>query len=476
MRPRIPNEILELVEAIKTAGGKAYLVGGGVIDQLMDKTVKDWDIEVFNLSYDNLLDITMQTTAKADLIGQKFGIIKTFSGNYDIELSIPRKDNKTGPKHKDFDVTLIPNMTVEEAAKRRDFTINAIYYDFETGEYIDPVNGITHLRSGLLHPVDRDTFKEDPLRAFRALQILARKCKIFSIELAIAISELVEGCNHLTGDAILGEMNKLLMMSKKPSIGLELLAFELTSDITVEYFDNLSEFNSALIYFFPELQALIGCKQREKYHPEGDVWTHTLMVIDQAARYRDELPEEWRLPFMWGMLLHDVGKPIATRMNEEKGHLTSIDHDKLGEPIARKFMERLTNNKDLIDKVCSIVKVHMRPRLLLKATPKRAAWRRLQNICPLNILAYVSMCDNDGRGDPLERCGKEDESFIKTMEVHKILGSPTDKIKPVLMGRHLIQHGFKPGPKFGPILEKAYKYQLETGCENVQELIDYSIG
>lgn len=456
MEHLIPDKIFILVERLSQSGGKSYLVGGGVIDLIQGRKIKDWDIEVFGLNY---LDIEMCIKflkgAKADLIGQKFGVVKVSYEGLDIELSIPRRDSKIGPKHQDFDIELVPDMTIEEAARRRDFTINALYYDFETGQVIDLFNGINHLNNGILHPVDVETFIDDPLRAFRAVQIVARKAKHWTTGLQTLIHNMHSTLKFVSGEAIFGEMNKLLMLAEKPSVGLSHLYDK----------DYLS-----LIDLWPELKALIGCEQNPKWHPEGDAWTHTLMVVDEAAKYRDELSEEWRLPFMWGMLLHDIGKPIASYWDEEKQKITSIDHDRIGEPIARQFMERLTNNQNLIDKVCAIVKVHMRPRLLLKATPKRAAWRRLQNECPLNILAYVSMADEDGRGTPNEILGKSDPVFIKTIQVYEELGKPEANIKPILMGRHLIERGHKPGLEFGPILERAYEYQIETGCEDIEEL------
>jgi len=453
---KIPEQIDKLVNAIKEEGGKAYLVGGGVIDSLQGRAIKDWDIEVFYMSYDQLLQVATKVAGKADLIGQKFGVVKVKPDGIDVELSIPRKDNKSGPGHKDFNIELIPDLSVTEAARRRDFTINAIYYDFETGTHIDPFDGISDLKLGKLHPVDKETFVEDPLRAFRAVQIVARKSRTWTYGLMDAIQKMQPELEHLSGDAIFGEMNKLLMLADKPSIGLYFLNHK------------LKLIYGALIDMFPELKALIGCEQREKFHPEGDVWSHTKLVVNEAAKYRDELPEEWQLAFMWGMLLHDVGKPSTTKMGK-KGYLTSYSHDKVGGPIARTFMERLTNNHELIDKVCSIVELHMRPRLFKDGT-KLAAWKRLQNRCPLNILAYVSIADGDGRGTK-EKLGKTDPVFIECMNKYTEFGCQPGKIPPVLMGRHLIEAGYKPGVKFGKMLEAAYKYQISSDCEDIKTLL-----
>ena len=453
-----PETIKKITTKLALAGGKSYLVGGATIDIITGKEPKDWDIEVFNISYQAIINqLETIPNIKLDLIGNKFGVVKIKYKGLDIEITIPRRDNKTGPKHTDFDIQLVPNLSIEEAAKRRDITINSMYFDLNNNILHDPYDGLADYKRGVIRAVSSETFVDDPLRAFRVMQLVARKGDFVAPGTIVLCSQMKEECSQLSGDSIYGEFVKLLMKSKFPSKGLVFLK------------------DSNLIELFPELKNLIGCEQRDKWHPEGDAFIHTLMVIDEAAKYRDELPEEWKLSFMWGMLLHDIGKPIATHMDEEKGHLTSIDHDRLGEPLARTFMERLTNNEDLIEKVSSIVKVHMRSRLLLKSSPRRATWRRLQNICPLNILAYVSMADEDGRGDPNEILGKTDPVFIKTMEVYEELGQPSSTIEPILMGRHLIATGLRPGPKFGPMLAKAYEYQLETGCTDINILTKEAI-
>jgi len=450
MNDLFPQTIQDLDAAVRDLGGKAYLVGGGVLNLLRFQEVKDWDIEVFGLSYQDLEMIANQF-GEADLIGQKFGVVKLKANDLDIELAVPRIENNVGPGHKDFDVTLIPDLRLEEAALRRDLTMNAIYLEIGNQKIHDPYNGLVDFQRGIIQHINPETFVEDPLRAFRVMQLVSRKGKFITQETVELCRAMKDACAELSGDAIYGEFYKMLMLSDRPDRGLRFLR------------------NSGLLRLFPELLALVGCPQKEKYHPEGDVWTHTQMVLREAAIYRDDLPEEWRLPFMFGMLLHDVGKPIT--LDPEK--LTTYDHDSKGKRIARKFMKRLTKNEDLIKKVESIVGVHMRPRMFLKSHAKAPAWRRLHNKCPLHILAYVAMCDRDGRGiDPSIREGRGSLVFEECMRMHVIIGSHPENIPPVLMGRHLIEAGYKPGTEFGAMLNKAYEYQLETGCSDIQELIN----
>lgn len=448
MSVSFPQQIKKLDKRIKDMGGTAYVVGGAVLDIIKKRKVKDWDIEVAGLSYEQLLTVSDQ---KADLIGAKFGVVKIKDDGLDIELAVPRIENSTGPKHTDFDIKLVPNISITEAARRRDFTINAIYLEIGTGKIHDPYGGIKDFKRGMIDHIDPKTFVEDPLRAFRAMQLTARKGSRVShatIELCKTMKDM---CSELSGDAIYGEFVKLLMLSNRPDRGLKFLR------------------DSELIDLFPELKILINCPQKEEWHPEGDVWTHTQLVLREAALYRDELPEEWQLPFMFGMLLHDVGKPST--LDPEK--LTNYSHDFEGAPIARQFMERLTPNDKLIDKVERIVSVHMRPRMYLKSNAKASAWRKLHNKCPLHILAYVCVADRDGRAiDPSDRVGKDATVYKECMRMFKVIGEHPDNIPPILMGKHLIEAGYEPGVQFGTMLNKAYEYQLDTGCDNIEKLIE----
>ena len=212
---------------------------------------------------------------------------------------------------------------------------------------------------------------------------------------------------------------------------------------------------------FPELEALIYCPQNPEHHPEGDVWNHTLLAVEEAAAVRKFIPEKWQLGFMFGMLLHDVGKPSTTDYEE----FTAYGHDAAGVEIAEKFMRRLTSNEELISQVKVIVECHMRPLQMVRGDAGASAWRRLHNKCPINILAYV--CDCDAKGSMTS----EDVFKFIMEKFESIAGSEMGKIKPVLMGRHLIAAGYKPGINFSTMLKKAYEHQIDTGCIDENELL-----
>lgn len=448
----IPKIILSIVKKIKLKGGESYLVGGSVIDILCGDKPKDWDIEVYNISYQKLTEL-LSSYGSPDLIGNKFGVVKLKLEDIDMEFSIPRRESRTGLKHQDFDIELIPELSVEEAAIRRDFTINAIYLDLTTGIIKDPFYGLYDLRFGKLQHISSKTFKDDPLRVFRGIQIIGRKVSESTTELNQLVSEMLYKCElkDVPREAIFQELNKLFLKAnsfKSAAIYLE---------------------KTNLLEYFPELLALVDCPQKEEHHKEGCVWTHTKMVVEQAFKYRDELPEEWKLPFMWGMLLHDIGKPETLDLEK----LSTYGHDLIGAKKAKNFMLRFTNSEDFIKKVCLIIRAHMRGRDLVKNNCKMKSWRKLQNVCRLDVLAYVSMCDSDGRLVKPE--GKEG-AFKGIMEKWHELGCPKGKIPSTLMGRHLIEHGLKPGPEFGAILEAAYNYEMKTGCKDIEQLYKNGIG
>ena len=436
------------IQTIKDAGGRCLLVGGAVIDHINDLPIKDWDIEVYGLNYETLLRL-MEQFGKPHAVGKAFGVIKITIDEIDYDLSIPRKENRIGKGHKDFLCELHPDMTPAEAAKRRDLTINSMYLDLHTLEIIDPYNGMEDLKKGIIRVTNRETFQEDPLRVLRIMQILPRKGKKVAPATVKLCREMVHEFPHLSKERLMEEWKKLLLRADKPSMGLEFLR------------------QSQWIQWFPELQSLIGCRQNPLHHPEGDVWKHTLIAIDAAAELKKQLPEDWHLAYMFGILLHDTGKPDTTNTDTLKSH----GHDKLGEEKAKIFMRRICDEKLLIERVTAIVGLHMQPGFLHKGKAKHAAWRRLHNKLRLDVLAMVA------KADALASGGINVDDKFKAgelaMEYFQKLGDKP--IAPVLQGRHLIEAGYQPGRQFTIILKKAYEYQLDTGCEDVQELLEMSI-
>ena len=459
----VPAAVLSLADRVEKAGGKAVLVGGGVIAMIKGHTPKDWDLEVFQLGYDSLAALFSDLNPK--LVGKQFGIIKLTVDGLDVDINVPRIDNKVGVGHDGFECDFDPMMTVEEAARRRDFSINAMAIDLRTGEVIDPYGGLADLEAGVLRATDSHLFVQDPLRALRAMQLLARKAKTVNVGTMQLIRSMVDTFPELAAERVHEEWRKLLLKAERPSVGLEFLR------------------ESGWLVHFPELQALIGCEQHPEWHPEGDVWVHSCHTVDSAAWVRDQgvLPDDWVEPFMFGTMCHDLGKPDVTITpemvaNDEapKERLwTAWGHDQAGMPHGESFLRRMTNNKKLIEKTTTIIGEHMQPFNLWQGKSKMSAYKRLHNRLRLDVLGWVCRCDSCGGpdvsiGDP----DLEHETSTACWDRFSEIGP--EPVKAILMGRHLIGAGVKPGPTFKVRLDAAYEQQIE-GVEDIDTLLQVAL-
>jgi tRNA nucleotidyltransferase (CCA-adding enzyme) len=446
--PHLPEDLRAMVAALGEAEGHCLLAGGGVIDHTLGLEIKDWDIEVYGLTYQQVLDV-LSTFGTPGLVGKSFGVVKIRKNHVEYDFSIPRKDNRIGKGHKGFTVDLLPDLLPEEASRRRDITINSMYLDLHTFEIIDPHGGLEDLKNGCIRATDPETFIEDPLRVLRIMQLLPRKGKFVDPATIALCKTMIDDFDTLPGERVYEEFKKLLLKASQPSHGLQFLA------------------DCGWIEKMPELNALRGCPQNPVYHPEGDVWVHTLMALDNAAFLLHHVPANWRLGFMFGVLCHDVGKPETIDLKT----LTTYGHENVGRAIAGRFLKRMTSQKDIIDQTLAIVYAHMRPGALFKAGSTDGAWRRLHNTVPLQVLAWVTQADGTAR------TGRDVQMPVDELETMLGYGRQFGKsrIGPVLLGRHLIERGHRPGPGFKQILDRAFQYQLDTGCMNVDELYQAGI-
>ena len=442
---------LEVATAIaqRVAGerGRALVVGGWVRDRLLGRASKDIDVEVYGIPADRLRDI-LSTIGQVNTVGESFTVYKVAG----VDVSLPRVESKVGRGHRGFAVTGDPSLSIADAARRRDFTINAISWDPLTGEYLDPFDGRGDLARGVLAAVDPRTFPEDSLRVLRAIQFAAR----FGFELAPPTRELCRRIplDDLPAERIWGEIEKLLLLSPRPSAGLQ-LALEL----------------GVLNRLFPDVQALVGCEQEPEWHPEGDVWVHTLMVVDQARARIDDLPHAQQVTVMLGALCHDLGKPPTTAFVD--GRIRSMDHEQAGVEPAARVLDRLNihtlDGFDVRRHVLGIVAHHLKPLSFFKsATPVGdGAFRRLAQKVDLELLARVAM------SDCLGRTGSFDCSGIAWFaDRARELGVEHQPPEPILKGRHLIDLGIAPGPRMGAILKAVYERQLDGRVTTIDEGLD----
>lgn len=452
--------VCAIAEIIKARGGRALLVGGSVRDEVLGIMSKDFDLEIYGMSADAVETVVRQF-GKVDEVGKAFGILKVSTGNgFDIDVSLPRKDSQVGERHDDVQVKVDPGMSIKEAAKRRDFTFNALCKDPLTGEIFDGYGGVEDLRTRTLRVTDTERFQDDPLRLMRAAQFAGRFGMRIEAGSMNLMRSMIDKLEHLPKERMKEEWEKLLTKSIKPSIGLNALR-----DMGI------------IERYYPELAGLETTPQEFAWHPEGDVWIHTLMVVDEGAnlikRYEKThaLTDDNRSTIMWGALSHDLGKPSTTV--EEKGRLTSKGHEEAGEEPTQLFLEKIGVKKETIQKVKNIVGQHLWPGMAylnhLKGVEiTDGAFRKLaKRIAPASILelTITAEADNLGRG-PFQDPNNPEQFMLLLMQATfnagdwvrsraEELGVEKEPVAPPIQGRDLIALGLKPGRDFGDITRTA---------------------
>lgn len=423
----------KIAEDVHKEGGSVYYVGGYVRDKIINKTNKDIDIEVHGISpgkLESILDRLGERTA----IGESFGIYGL--KGYSVDIAMPRKEKVRGRGHKDFDVSVDPYIGTMEAAKRRDFTINSLMQDVLTEKIIDHYEGLDDLKNGIIRHVNSESFVEDQLRVLRAAQFAARFN--FSVD-----KETIELCrcmslNDLPKERIMGEIEKALLKSERPSI----------------FFETLREMDQ-LDTWFPELKSLIDVPQNSTYHAEKDVWEHTMMVLDQSAKHKDEVSNP--LYFMMSALSHDLGKPMTTKIEENK--ITSIGHEVTGKEIAEQFISRLSNEKKLLEYTSNMTELHMSPLVLSQSN---ASYKSLNKIYDKSVnpkdLILLSESDYLGRKSAEFDHNKSfphKKYLEKGLQVYQEYMS-----RPYVTGKDLVQEGLKPNEHFSEYLQYAHNLRL----------------
>ncbi|PYR92574.1 MAG: polynucleotide adenylyltransferase [Acidobacteria bacterium] len=439
-------EAIRIARLVRAHGGRALIIGGWVRDRLMGHPSKDIDIEVFGVEAEALKTI-LQQVGTVNTVGESFTVYKVAG----LDVSLPRRESKIGRGHKAFQVTGDPSLSHQEAARRRDFTINAIAWDPLTDEYIDPFHGREDIRRRVLRAVDSRTFAEDSLRVLRAIQLAAR----FEFVMDPPSAELCRWIplDDLPAERIWTEIEKLLLRARRPSLGFS-LALHL----------------GVIERLFPELDTLVGCPQEPEWHPEGDVWVHTLLVIDQARARIDDLAYPQKVTVMLGAVCHDLGKPATTAFID--GRIRSLDHESEGVPPATALLDRLNIHSlqgyDVRREVLGIVAHHLKPGMFAKAQPpvSDGAFRRLAQKVDLELLARVARADCEGRGGGFD-CSAMDWFLARARE----LGVEHAPPEPLVKGRHLLELGATPGPAIGEVLRQVYERQLDGSVASFEEAL-----
>lgn len=432
------------------------LVGGWVRDFARGVENVDYDIEVYGLEAARLREI-LDAHGKVDAVGEAFTVYKVRlrdserRRSFIVDVSLPRRESKTGRGHRGFVVEGDPQMSFEEAARRRDFTINAIMYDPLKDEIIDPYGGREDIARGIIRVVDPKTFVEDSLRVLRAMQFAAR----FEYSIDPATIELCRtiDLSDLPSERIWAEVEKWLLRARRPSIGLW-AAREL--GITEK--------------LWPEIHALIDCPQDPTAHPEGDVFIHTAMVLDQARKLIDDLPRPKRMAVMLGALCHDLAKPHTTKV--ENGRIRARNHETMGVALTDQLLERLKlftfDNYDVRRQTLALVEHHAAPRQWFKNREviTDGMFRRLALKVELDLLYRVARADCLGRAGDFKP--EAEEWFIARA---RELGVEERAPAPLLMGRHLLDLGLEPGPSVGEIARAVYEMQLDGAVVTLDDAI-----
>ncbi|PFB64499.1 HD domain-containing protein [Bacillus cereus] len=310
-------ELTKIVETLKTCNAKVYLVGGAVRDLLLDIVPKDKDYCVTGISQEGFESLF----PTAMLQGKDFPVYRMDIDGELCEVALARKERKVSEGHNGFAIYASPDITIEDDLARRDITINSMAIDEETKELIDPYYGEIDLRNKLIRATT-EAFCEDPLRVYRAARFAAEYGFFIEYKTSTMMYQLKSELSSLSIERVLEETKKALM-SRTPS----------------RFFHALKSAN-VLDVHFPEIDRLSELEQNLMYHPEGDVFEHTMQVVDSARYLVDELPVGNKLVVMFSSLLHDVGKYVTKGVHRIKGTPTYFGHEEAGVPIAEQFLDR----------------------------------------------------------------------------------------------------------------------------------------
>lgn len=447
---KIPLYLVDIFYNIAENGGHPYIVGGAVRDYLLGVPVRDFDIEVHGISADLLISI-LEQYGPVNKVGKSFGVI-IFQPKKEraTEFSLPRRENKEGRGHKGFIVEVDPTMTPEEAAARRDFTINSMYLDPFIGEIHDPFNGQMDLDDGVLRKTS-DAYREDPLRVLRGFQFIARFDLSTELHTLYDSIEMRDEYDTLSKERIWEEWWKWATKGKALGKGLRWLV------------------DTGWIIYYPEISNLIALMQDPEWHPEGNVFIHTRLAVDAIAQKAKE--KNWSKKAtaiaVFAALCHDFGKVGTTEISDKSGRIIAPGHAEKSEKLAKKFLDRVGAPKWLIRKVLPLVREHM---FYIHMPTKRSVRRLANRLAPatINELLRVFYADIKGR---------KRKGMVPTKTMLNILAISAYAVeleiedaapKAILMGRHLLKVGIKPGPAMGRILKDAFEAQLDGAFDNLE--------
>ncbi len=452
---RLPDPLNLIVRELRASGYRAVVVGGAVRDALLGGVPKDFDIEVYGISYDGLAGL-LARHGRIDLVGKSFGVVKLNTGGHDYDFSVPRRDSKFGLHHRDFQATFDPQITPQEAASRRDFTINAMAYDPVTHELLDFFGGAEDLRNRVLRATS-PAFSEDPLRVLRGMQFACRFDLTLDPQTAAMCRSIVDQYGTIAKERLADEFMKWAIKSARPG--------------------RIAEYLSASGWdvHFPEVARLAGVPQDPHWHPEGDVGTHTMLVVDAAALVatREKLQGDDRAVLLFAALSHDFAKATTTALRERDGVLrwTSWGHEADGGPMARAFLNRIGIKAAITDRVVPMVENHLAASSIGRDVTPRAVRRLATRLAPATINDLLRLIEADYSGRPPLPAGLP-EGAVRIREMAEAQAVDRGPQPPLILGRHVLPYfNGEPGKHIGEVTSAAYEAQLDGIFSNQEEAL-----
>jgi tRNA nucleotidyltransferase (CCA-adding enzyme) len=452
----LPPELDRIIRALHTAGFRALVAGGAVRDDLLALEPKDFDVEVYGVSFDGLAEL-LGAHGRIDLVGQSFGVVKlTVSGGRVYDFSLPRRDSKTGRTHRDFLTTFDPDITPEEASSRRDFTINAMAFDPITNQLLDFFGGREDLQNRVLRATS-DAFREDPLRVLRGMQFACRFDLTVDPATAAECRAIVDEYPTIAQERVAEEFMKWAVKSAHPGR-------------IAEYLDA-----TGWIVHFPEIKDILGVPQDPEWHPEGDVGIHTMLVVDAAAKIasRDLLIDDERAVLLFSALTHDFAKAGTTALRERDGRVrwTAHGHEAAGGPLARAFLERIGIKPAIVEQVVPLVENHLAHSSLRNDVTPRTVRRLALRLAPSNITQLIRLIEADHSGRPPLSAGLP-ESAVRIRDMAAAQAVATKPQSALILGRHVLPFfDNRSGPHIGEVTRAAYEAQTDGAFSTDEEAL-----
>ncbi len=454
----LPPSLDAIVRDLHTAGFRALVVGGAVRDALLGLEATDIDLEVYGVAYDRLAEL-LARHGRTDLVGRSFGVVKfTAADGSACDFSVPRRDNKIGLGHRDFQSTFDPSITPREAASRRDFTINSMAYDPVSGELLDFFRGESDLQQRVLRATS-DAFSEDPLRVLRGMQFACRFDLTLDPETAEVSRSIADQYSTLRKERVAEEFMKWAVKSAHPG--------HLASYLV----------DTGWIVHFPWVARILGVPQDPEWHPEGDVGVHTMLVLDAAARIavRDQIDGDDRAVLLFSALSHDFAKADTTALRERNGRmrLTAFGHEAAGGPLARAFLTRIGIKSAIVDQVVPLVENHLAHSSIGRDVTPRSVRRLAARLAPASITQLIRLMEADHSGRPPLPAGlPQGAARIRdAAAAEQVAHQPQGAL---ILGRHVLPYfGDRAGPHIGEVIRAAYEAQLDGAFSNEAEALKW---